>query len=78
METADPSNPCIKKVPFTASALSASQSFNHFRFDPSSTQCFELAHLYQKCYWKRLAAVRQFGRLGMIPGHQGASTLITQ
>jgi len=39
METADVSYPCIKKVPYTASPLSVSRSFSHFRFDPSSTQC---------------------------------------
>jgi hypothetical protein len=72
METADPSNPCIKKAPYTAPPLSASRSFNHFRFDSSSTECFELADPYQKYYLKRPAAVRQFGRLGMILGHQGA------
>ena len=77
-ETADPSNPCIEKVPLSGITFVGVPELQSFRFDPSSTQCFELADLDQKCYWKRLAAVRQFGRVGMIPGRQGASTFTTQ
>ena len=32
METADLSNPCIKKVPYTASPLSVSREFQPFSF----------------------------------------------